>query len=147
MNEITNVEWIAILVFSIMIMIVVSGLIDFFNKKNKIAELKKIQENIFTPKSEYERMHWTLLKKMHFLEERAYYDENAAKQYVKLEEEAIALRNLIRKEKDMPIYWQEGDPHPIKDHYRWQTHLQKIKEKYDKKRRKTFQKMSETSVE
>jgi hypothetical protein len=120
-------EYIIMAVIIILIMAIVSIIFDIITKKAKETDNNQHEYCLFRPQSEYEKLHWGLIKQMRFIEDVAYYDEEFAKRYHTMEQEAIALRNIIKKERGFKILWREGDPHPFKEPYKWAHHVKKIK--------------------
>jgi hypothetical protein len=118
------------------IIIIIAGMVflifklgtDFMKKKNgskrAMAQTEQLLQNSTLPSTnpnvrEYQRMMITILEQMKFIEDLALEEPQYALKYQQLFEESIELRNLIRKEMGYIVLWKNGDPHPIRDRFKW----------------------------
>jgi len=111
---------------------------DLMKKKNgsfrAMAQTEQLLQSSTLPSTnpnvwEYQKMMVTILEQMKFIEDLALEEPQYALKYQQLFEESIELRNLIRKEMGYIILWKNGDPHPIRDKFKWKmTRDARVKE-------------------
>jgi hypothetical protein len=111
-NTITNQEWATIVVFSLLLVAGVSLIIEFISKKGKRQQASEF----FYPETDYERAHKNVVRQLQFYQN---IDNDVAREYQRLLDEAFELRQIIRKNRGQFTLWREGDPHPIINIEKW----------------------------
>ena len=112
----------------IAILMVVVSIITRKGSKGAMAQKEQWLQNSQTS---FEAMHTVVIDRARFIQETN--PIMVPQEYYMLQEEAIGLRDLIRKERGMFSLWKEGDPHPFNSLSRWKAVRDRRVEEYQQR--------------